>query len=74
MVILAFFRNQLWSQGEALWKDAVEKADDKGRNYLNLATSLMAEGKKSEALIAFEKSLDKACRTSTHQLYPMTWA
>lgn len=45
-----FMRNQVWLTPVALWGDAVEKAPDKARPHVNLATALHHGGRTEQAI------------------------
>lgn len=50
-----FFRNRVWQDDEALWKNVVEQAPDNGRAHLNYGLALMSRGELDGARKSFDR-------------------
>jgi tetratricopeptide (TPR) repeat protein len=56
----AHARNEVWRDGESLWKDAVAKSRQSGRVWMNYGLALMARNDLSGAEQAYTKALELA--------------
>jgi len=57
LAAVTYARNDVWSSGERLWEDAVEKATDNPRAAVNLAGALLHEGRFAAAAAVAAKGL-----------------
>lgn len=53
LVVMTFMRNQVWQTPISLWGDSVEKAPDKARPHVNLATALYQKDQIDQAIAHF---------------------
>ena len=56
--LLTFQRNLVWHDQVSFWQDAVIKAPNKSRPYMNLGSALVKAGKLDEALYFLDKALE----------------
>lgn len=51
-------RNEVWDNGESLWKDVTIKSPENGRGWMNYGNALMAKADYAGAKTCFEKTIE----------------
>ncbi|MDH5719630.1 MAG: tetratricopeptide repeat protein [Spirochaetia bacterium] len=57
LTALTYARNNIWKDGESIWRDTVSKSPQKPRVLVNLANILQTKGKTKEAAEVFKKAV-----------------